>query len=168
MERLGRIDRCCGGDSDALARLTVDAIRQCNEHLPGVLEVAPPQQCGTLAGKSVRFISGDLIIGDDDAGRGRAGFGVPACAARRAAFRPLDDRGRAHARYSDQRPRSGWMACSTRIAISTDFGSPCARSPATTPSRSAIERFWLIFHLPVILEIGISMPTICLVICAMN
>ena len=35
----------------------------------------------------------------------------------------------------------------------------CAR-PCATPSRSAAERFWLVFHLPVSARSVISMPTI--------
>jgi hypothetical protein len=43
---------------------------------------------------------------------------------------------------------------------------PCARSPARMPARSASERFWLIFHLPSMRAIGISMPTMPLSIVA--
>ena len=43
---------------------------------------------------------------------------------------------------------SGAPRSSTRSAIAALAGSPAARSPSTTPARSAAGRFWLTFHLP--------------------
>jgi hypothetical protein len=53
-----------------LPRRAVGTTRQRNEHLPRVLEIAPPQQRSTLTCKAIRGICGHGVIGNDHA-RGR-------------------------------------------------------------------------------------------------
>lgn len=52
------------------------------------------------------------------------------------------------------------ISARTIACISRATAVPCFSSPDTTPSRSCISRFWLVFHFPSMRVIGISIPTI--------
>src|SRR5450432_2731622 len=94
MEGLGR--RCWHRGWVRLFRLSrrpVGATRQRNQHLSRVLEVAPPQQSGALAGDAIGSIGRHLVIGDDHAlGWRRSALRTPARGARLAALGPMNDR----------------------------------------------------------------------------
>src|SRR6185437_254329 len=103
MEGFGR-GRCYRRCSQLLrlARLTIGASRECKQHLARALEVAAPQQRGTLASKAICVISRDALIGDDHApGRRRTTLRAPARGALLAILCPTNDRmsAEAGARY---------------------------------------------------------------------
>ena len=76
-----------------LARLVVDAPRDRLQQLARVLEIAAPEDRGTLAGQAVGGIGGHLVIAGHDALRRRiAAFRAPVRRAALAVFLPVDER----------------------------------------------------------------------------
>jgi hypothetical protein len=69
------------------------ATRQRNQHLPRILEIAPPQQRSTLACEAVRSIGGHGVIGNDHARRReRPALGLPARGTRLTILGPVNRR----------------------------------------------------------------------------
>src|SRR6185437_15170913 len=110
---------------------------------------------GSTLGKS-RLWSQDTPVGGSPPQHERNSSGRNACSTVAAARRLTSD----YLTSADNPPRSA-----TSFAIPSAV-APFSRYPSSTPTRSASGRFWLIFHLPSILVIGISTPTIPF-ICAM-
>src|SRR5689334_10425874 len=61
--------------------------------------------------------------------------------------------------HASRQALHGFARSITSFAIARERSVACDSRPAATPSRSGNFRFWLTFHLPCSLEIGISMPT---------
>ncbi len=79
------------------AGLAIGAIRHRNQHLPRVLEIAPPQQRDALAGKAIGIIGADAIVGDDHTlRRWCPALRAPARGARLVVLGPVNDRMRRH------------------------------------------------------------------------
>ena len=71
----------------------IGAICERGQHLPGVLEIAFPQQRDALAGVPVSLVRGQAVIDDDDALRGLGpAFGTPAHCAGFALLDPVHAR----------------------------------------------------------------------------
>jgi hypothetical protein len=82
--------------------LPVRAIPQSVQQLPGILEVAAPQQAHTLAGETIGRVGVHAVIGELHLLRRRgAPFGLPVRAVRHAVLGPL------YLREGDQKDSSG-------------------------------------------------------------
>ena len=120
-----------------LARFAVDAARHGLQQLARILEVAPPQQRGALAGQAIGRIRGNAVVRDHHTlGRRRAALRAPAGRAGRIGFGPVHNRVMRvrHSRVGEtSRQRVGMQ----KQMVPNERGGPDKRRLATQLSNQA-------------------------------